>query len=254
MKTRIINGILVGIITVIALYFGGYILDGVLVFISVCAAYEFIKIRKQNFNICLFALMLATILIIIFRHKLANIVSLLLLVILLAWSVFDENESFSEMTPVFLMSLLIGWAFYFIRYIQHINKWLIGYVFVITYITDVFAYFVGLKFGKHKLIPRISPKKTIEGSIGGWLFGFVLSFLWATYFNYFGHERYIYLISSLILPIVSQIGDLVFSMIKRHYGVKDFSNLIAGHGGILDRLDSNIFCTTIFGAILLILL
>ena len=254
MKARIISGALVAFVTIFSLYFGGYILDALLVFISVYAAYEFIKIRKQQFNVFLFILMLTAILLNIFYHDVIDIVSLLLMAILLGYCVFDESENFTDITAVFLMSLLVGWGFYFIRHLQNINKWLVGYVFVITYITDVFAYFIGMKFGKHKLIPRISPNKTIEGSVAGWLFGFILSFGWATYFKYFGFDMYLFLISSLLLPIVSQTGDLVFSMIKRHYGVKDFSNLIKGHGGILDRLDSNIFCMIIFGALLILFL
>ena len=253
MKDRIIYGILVAVITILALYIGGYLLDAVLVFISACAAYEFVKVRKEKFNILLFVLMFISILSIIYLHKYSTFICLILLAICLAWSVFDENESFTEMGALFLITVLIGFAFYFIRHIQHINKWMIGYIFVITYITDVFAYFIGRAYGKHKLLERISPKKTIEGSIGGWIFGCVLSLLWAKFFNFFGYPSFIFIISSLILPIISQIGDLVFSMIKRYYGVKDFSNLIKGHGGILDRLDSNIFCTIIFGALLLIL-
>ena len=166
--------------------------------------------------------------------------------------IFDESESFSEISATFLVSMMLGWALYFIMYIHQMNKWMMGYVIIISYMCDSFAYLIGIKFGKHKLNSRISPKKTIEGSVGGWICGAIISFIWAMIFNYFGRSPMQIAITSLCLPIVSEIGDLAFSYIKRHYGVKDFSNLIPGHGGILDRLDSNIFCIILFGALLIL--
>lgn len=115
-------------------------------------------------------------------------------------------------------------------------------VFIISWLTDTFAYFSGYFFGKHKLAPLVSPKKTIEGSVGGTLFavlgcvgyGALIDALDETVIpNYLALA-----ITGLILSIVSQFGDLAASAVKRNYSIKDYGNLFPGHGGILDRFDS----------------
>ena len=111
-----------------------------------------------------------------------------------------------------------------------------------AWVTDTFAYFTGVLFGKHKLVPDVSPKKTIEGSIGGTIFcslAFMLLGLLVSIFAEGVEPNYIYLaISGIVIAIISQAGDLIMSVIKRHYGIKDFSNILPGHGGVLDRVDS----------------
>lgn len=114
-----------------------------------------------------------------------------------------------------------------------------------TYGSDTGAYFAGVTFGKHKLIPRLSPKKTIEGSIGGILFGTLIAMV----FDYFFPLEIAFveaLALAFILTITAQIGDLTFSSLKRYVGIKDFSNLLPGHGGILDRIDSLLFNCVVF--------
>ncbi|MBO5907770.1 MAG: phosphatidate cytidylyltransferase [Clostridia bacterium] len=114
-------------------------------------------------------------------------------------------------------------------------------VFFAAWGSDVMAYFVGSMFGKHKLIPEISPKKTVEGSIGGVVFavvlcmayGFVVSLISDAEVNYISLA-----LSGFVLSIISQVGDLVASLIKRENGVKDYGNLLPGHGGVMDRFDS----------------
>ena len=105
--------------------------------------------------------------------------------------------------------------------------------------TDIMAYFSGYLFGKHKLCPKISPKKTVEGAIGGALGSMVLCGIFAKLFlpALFMHC----LIIGLLGGIVSQFGDLTASIFKRKMGIKDYGNLIPGHGGILDRFDSVLF-------------
>lgn len=103
---------------------------------------------------------------------------------------------------------------------------------------DVFAYFLGRAFGRHKLCPSISPHKTIEGSIAGTVLGTALGMLaWVIMKDL---PWYVYLVTSFFCTIAGQLGDLVASMIKRQAGIKDFSDLLPGHGGIIDRIDS--FC------------
>jgi phosphatidate cytidylyltransferase len=107
--------------------------------------------------------------------------------------------------------------------------------------TDIFAYFTGYFFGKHKLIPEISPKKTIEGSIGGilfcilafLLFGLIVSAQTTTVPNYIGLGAL-----GLLVSVFAQIGDLFASLLKREHNIKDFGNIFPGHGGIMDRFDS----------------
>ncbi len=114
-------------------------------------------------------------------------------------------------------------------------------IFLGAWMTDIFAYFTGVFFGKHKLIEDVSPKKTIEGSIGGIffcalsfvIFGIVVDAL-------FDREANIVFlaISGIFVSVISQIGDLIMSVIKRYYGIKDYGKLFPGHGGMLDRFDS----------------
>ena len=133
------------------------------------------------------------------------------------------------------------------RYMQN-GAYIFGIVFVAAWMCDIFAYFTGRFFGKHKLAPHLSPKKTIEGSIGGiifsilgcMLYGFVVSK--ATGLN----ARYLVLAAlGLVLSVISQIGDLWASLIKREYGIKDYSRMLPGHGGVMDRFDSILAISTV---------
>ncbi|MBQ7172756.1 MAG: phosphatidate cytidylyltransferase [Clostridia bacterium] len=140
------------------------------------------------------------------------------------------------------------------------GAYLLPIVFIAAWVTDVFALFCGLLFGrggKHKLIPEISPKKTVEGSIGGIIFCMVAVVLYGFLIGKFvpqvafATKPWIALLLGLFLSVVSQIGDLLMSLVKRHYGIKDFGKIFPGHGGMLDRFDSVIavsaalfvFCT-----------
>lgn len=121
------------------------------------------------------------------------------------------------------------------------GRYLYLLIFLGAWITDIFAYFTGVFFGKHKLIEDVSPKKTVEGSIGGVVFCALFYVGYGALIAYFFdvEVNLIFLgISGLVLSVISQIGDLIMSVIKRHYGVKDFGKIFPGHGGVLDRFDS----------------
>lgn len=253
MKQRVLSGIVVALITIIALYFNSWIFKLFLSFIMICATYESIKAKNIKFNYPLAAIMLLSVIGIWLLNKYAVSIVIFEMIILLTISVFNEKETLFDVSYVLLMSIIVGFGIYYLDYVENISKWMLGYVFIVSYITDVFALFTGMKFGKHKLNERISPKKTIEGAIGGWIFGSIFSLIWAVLFKFFYIEPYILVIVSFTLPIISQIGDLVFSMIKRFFGIKDFSKMIPGHGGILDRLDSLIFSIIFLGALLSLL-
>jgi phosphatidate cytidylyltransferase len=111
-----------------------------------------------------------------------------------------------------------------------------------SFSTDVGAYFVGKRFGKHKLAPSISPGKTVEGSIGGIVAGFIGLLLVAAVANAAVPFRWLELLAvSLLLSLAAQLGDLTESMLKRYCGVKDSGSFLPGHGGLLDRMDSLLF-------------
>lgn len=123
------------------------------------------------------------------------------------------------------------------------GKKLVWYIIISAWGTDTFAYFVGSRFGKHKF-SEVSPKKSIEGCIGGTIGAVVLAILYTVFLNNFYDMSINYLAISGIaaaLSVIGQIGDFSASTIKRYAGIKDFSNLFPGHGGMLDRIDSVIF-------------
>ena len=142
-----------------------------------------------------------------------------------------------------LFYIFIGFnAILFIHDCEPGGKYLYYICFLGAWITDIFAYFCGRAFGKHKLIPDVSPKKTVEGSIGGTvfcilvmvIFGFVVEKLVPE----ISANLLIFAIAGVLIAVVSQIGDLSMSVIKRKYGVKDYGFIFPGHGGVLDRFDS----------------
>lgn len=139
--------------------------------------------------------------------------------------------------------IIVFIAFIPLIYSLENGKFLIWYLAFAAWGTDTFAYMIGCKFGKHKLTP-VSPKKSIEGSIGGVLGAVIFSLIYTYFINRFGNMEISYLAItgiSIALSVLAQIGDLSASSIKRYAGIKDFGNLIPGHGGMLDRIDSILF-------------
>lgn len=159
-------------------------------------------------------------------------------------AVFSKgNITVSEIGEIFFTVTYISISFAalsLVRYMEY-GKVTFLLVFIGAWVSDVGAYFVGSFIGKHKLIPEVSPKKTIEGSIGGIviatlafiLYGYVVERLTDLTADYV-----VLAVSGVILAVVSQIGDLIASLIKRERGIKDYSNLLPGHGGMMDRFDS----------------
>ena len=149
------------------------------------------------------------------------------------------QEFFSAFTMV--SYILVGFSsLCFLRYLPYgFFQFLL--VFLTAWGSDIFAYFVGTFIGKHKLIPEVSPKKTVEGAIGGIVCTFALVMLYGFLIARFtdAEANYIVLaVLGLVLPVISQVGDLIASLVKREAGIKDYGRIFPGHGGVMDRFDS----------------
>lgn len=166
-------------------------------------------------------------------------------VYLFALAVWSHGKlTYSDMCTFAMTTLYIIFSLNMILYIRDFNgtgMYIYLLIFIGAWITDIFAYFTGVFFGKHKLIEDVSPKKTIEGSIGGTVFcslAFVVAGLIVDIF-FEGNANIIFLsVSGVCISVIAQVGDLIMSVIKRHYGVKDYGKIFPGHGGMLDRFDS----------------
>ena len=182
----------------------------------------------------------------------AILVALILAVYLFAVIVFQFGKvDMGKIALVFMTDFYVIGAFSAIILLRDegiAGRFLFIMPFVFSWVTDSFAYFCGRLFGKHKLIPAVSPKKTVEGAVGGavfcaltaFLYGFIVQKAFGVAPNY-----PVLIVGGLIISVDSQIGDLVMSAIKRQYGVKDFGYMLPGHGGLLDRFDSSIAVTVI---------
>lgn len=250
MLKRIISSILIVLVVLPVLYLHGIYLW---VFLGLCAlisAYEFISIRKKPLNTLLYAIIIAfNILLVYFQHRQVGLI-LTLLLSLFTLSIVTADITFTDVTSSYALTILIAFAIQSVLKIYKYPHHYFHIIFILlaTYFTDIGAYFTGMKFGKRKLIERVSPKKTVEGAIGGWLFGFLSSLVCLFIYNNYVqlHYFWFYVVMSFTMPIVAQIGDLSFSLVKRNYEVKDFGSLIPGHGGLLDRIDSVIFTLIYF--------
>lgn len=167
--------------------------------------------------------------------------------------------SFSAVSQAFCIVTYVIFSFTSISFMRYMNAktglWTFVLVLVCAWGSDVFAYFTGRLFGRHKLIPEVSPKKTVEGAIGGIvcatglavLYGFILSRATSLVPNYI-----VLALCGFVLSAVSQVGDLIASLIKREHGIKDYGNIFPGHGGVMDRFDSVLSITTILMAVCLL--
>lgn len=166
---------------------------------------------------------------------------------------YNDNKKYNMEDSLYLIGItfFLGIAFNIIVYLREIDIALCLYIFLVACLTDTYAYIGGSLIGRHKLT-EISPKKTIEGSILGSFMGTILaSIYYLTIID--ANNIFKVLLMTFILTVLSEFGDLVFSSIKRHFKIKDYSNIIPGHGGMLDRFDSIIYVALSYVLVLTIM-
>ena len=172
-----------------------------------------------------------------------RVMSFIIFVFLFPMVFINNSKKYNINDALFLIgsTLFIGLSFNLLIITRNYDILYIVYLLIITILTDTFALFTGRLIGKHKMAPIISPNKTYEGFIGGMIAGVVTAVVFYHVAINPSLPLAILILITIALSVVGQLGDLVFSAIKRYYGEKDFSDLIPGHGGILDRFDSLIF-------------
>jgi len=268
MKQRIITGVLLAMFLAVIIYFGEgnleFLFSGLAVLLSFTASFEFSRMVSKNkrfspisYSPVVFST-LFTLLSVIFFDKtwfylfvFIYIMSLLLVYALLY--VFYDDFKKEDFSIQILTVLYTSVGFIAFAYLRTESIHLIIYLFLVAMLTDVFAYFIGVKFGKHRLAEKISPKKSIEGAIAGLVLGGLISGLYAYFLEVFTINVVLVILISFALSVISQIGDLIASKFKREYGIKDYSQIFPGHGGVLDRFDSSMFAAILLMIIIMVI-
>ena len=267
MKTRAITSVVIVAVGILLAAFSEYIVYPIaLAILAVIAITEIFKVMQSQKRLILLipACLLAAAFPIAayFVDKSETILFLLSLAaamfVYMMWlmgaGVFSKGKiSFTRTAELFMAVFYITISFTSLSMLRYLDRavglFVIVLVFAVAWLCDVFAFLVGSLFGKHKLIPEVSPKKTVEGAIGGIVFSTLLCLGYG-----FGVDMIVenisvnYLVigvAGAVLSVVSQLGDLIASLIKREYGVKDYGKLFPGHGGVMDRFDSVIAVSTI---------
>ena len=263
MKQRVITGALFAII-----FIGAMLLMNTLVFpvfialLSVIAVWEIEKaVGLKNYFIMAASMTLAAVIPFLYHFGIkipfAVMGGIYVVAILIMMLLQYEKTKFIHAVMSIFASVCIPYAFSVMIIFRDIENYIKGYkqidgiyliifAFFASWMTDIFAYFVGSKFGKHKLCPKISPKKSVEGAIGGVVGAVLLNVLLLFVFKKFfdggaGFSYIVVIVLSVILSVISMFGDLAASTVKRNFGIKDFGKLLPGHGGIMDRFDSALF-------------
>ena len=265
MKTRVITGIVLSAVLIPLFIIGGWPLNILLLLLTMGAAYELYNMYDKEAHIPQYlrylTMLLAGGMYFAIQSYFAGEISLewaflwfiLLIVLNSIILVFEELYTADNYAQMFVSVMYPAIGFAAIFALRFNDIYLLGFLFMITIMTDVFAYAIGVPFGKHRLAVKISPKKSWEGTIGGTVVATILTtiYVYVVGLEYIGSiELNLFIIIGLVvfLSFIGQIGDLIASKLKRHFGIKDFSNLFPGHGGVMDRFDS-----ALFAAIVLIL-
>lgn len=255
---RITSGLLGFPLVLIILLIGNkYVVDILLAVVTILAMDEYLKaiskVCKPIKWIAYLSCIIIAIIHIIPKEAIPTItilaVPVILLILFAQVIATNMKTNFKDVAYTFLGIFYITFFIMFLSLIRGLENGIIilGYTIIVAWSTDIFAYLTGKKIGKHHF-SQVSPKKTVEGCIGGIIGAVLISLLYVyitnTYldFNLEVSNIYVFVaIISLVLSIISQIGDFVASSIKRFANMKDYGNLLPGHGGMLDRIDSLIF-------------
>ena len=252
MKTRIISGVILTAVTIGVTIIGGPVLAVALMACSLQGMFEIMRALgvisdEKKINPPAVTAWAGTaayyVLLIFFGDRYYGVTAAVVVIAIVAVYVcffpkYRADQAVGACFSFFYIAFMLSFI-YLIR-IEERGIFLVWLVFLASWAADTAAYFTGMKLGKHKMTPVLSPKKTWEGAIGGVLGGGICGLLFSVIFDDCRYPLQFFLIC-LIGSVISIFGDLAASAIKREKGIKDYSTLIPGHGGIMDRFDSVIF-------------
>ena len=259
MKKRIITALIgLPLLAVVLVFYHTYVLNAALSLICGLAVYELLHSTKYvtqkgllGWSI-LFGMYIPFAKVPVLKPYFLLIVMAYLAVMLMILFAKHQTVSFQQVAVSFTAAFLVPYGLSSIVYLRDLQaepKMELYYILLIfssAWVSDIGAYFIGLTFGRHKLCPNISPKKTVEGLVGGLFFCVVMNiaitYVYCDIIGRSGVETSVHLVSliliSLAASLIGVVGDLTCSIIKRQVGIKDFGAIFPGHGGVLDRFDS----------------
>lgn len=251
-KTRLLSGIVLVVLALVLIITGGDLLLGSLLLISSIGMFELYRFFEIEKSIAAIVGYLAAVLFYgnLWTGFLSDSTALVMGTLILLMSVyvvtyprFRTEQVMAVFFGVFYVSAMLS-CIYQTRMLER-GAYLVWLIFLCSWGCDTCAYCVGVLFGKHKMSPKLSPKKSIEGAVGGIAGSMLLTLLYTCVFQeqmqVQTEEMVLLALISGVGALISMVGDLAASAIKRNYGKKDYGTLIPGHGGILDRFDSVIF-------------
>lgn len=252
MLTRIISGAVLVVLAIGIIYAGGYVTGAAMLLLSLGGVFELLrvyKLHKSAVGYIAYAFTIAYYGLICFDregHVVMLVIAYLIAILtayVLTFPKLKDRDVMVAFVSVFYVSIMLSFV-YQIREMEYGGGFVV-LIFICSWINDTFAYFTGVTMGKHKMCPKLSPKKSIEGLIGGLAGATVVGALYGIFFQSkvycLKNCPLIFAIVGLLGAGVAVIGDLTASGIKRNNDVKDYGTLIPGHGGVLDRFDSMIF-------------
>ena len=252
--TRLISGIVLVIIAAFLLVEGSTVLYFGSMAISLIGLYELyrvMKIERSAPGFVGYAAVVAYYWIMGNREQYVTFLAIISLMILMTiYVVTFPKYGTEQITVAFFGIFYVGIMFSYLYQVREMpdGKYLVWLILLSSWGCDTFAYCAGKLFGKHKMTPKLSPKKSVEGGIGGIAGAALLGVLYALAINKWGNAGagiVRFAIIGAAGGAISQVGDLAASAIKRNHNIKDYGKLIPGHGGILDRFDSVIFTAPI---------
>ncbi len=256
LKNRIITGFTIGALVFSCMILGGKFLLGLLIVFIIIASKEYVDILKNKGFLPFFKviLVISISMMLISASGYNNLIPIVLLAGIIASFLavlFRGRQPYIANVATTILGFLIAWMPCHVCLIRNMGNdvtlfnitfkqglYFLLFIFFVILLTDIAAYFFGIKFGKHQLSPVISPKKTVEGAVAGGVFAVITGLIIG---KLIGISIYHSFILSLIVTVMAQLGDLSESLIKRDAGVKDSGHSLPGHGGFLDRADSYLF-------------